>query len=93
MDSFRRALGEVVGIDGFACKVGALTEHGGVFAAHPGVKIVLADAFYDICRGAVEEVALAQQTVHLGHSPRHILLLPVGAEKEVSEVRKRTNPG
>lgn len=81
-----------MGIDGFACKVGALTEHGGVFAAHPGVKIVLADAFYYICRGAVEEVAFAQQTVHLGHSPRHILLLPVGAEKEVNEVRKTTNP-
>lgn len=78
VDPFRRALGEVVGIDGLACEVGALAEHGGVLAAHPRVKIVLADAFDDVCRGAVEEVALAQQTVHLGHPPRHVLLLPVG---------------
>lgn len=65
MDSFGRALGEVVGVDSFPGKVGALAEHGGVFAADAGVKVVFADALHHVSRGAVEEVTLAQQPVHL----------------------------
>lgn len=83
MDSFGRALGEVVGVDSLAGKVGALAEHGGVLAADSGVEVVLADALHHVCRGAMEEVALAQQPVHLRHAARHVLLLPVGAERQV----------
>lgn len=81
VDSFGRALGEVVGVDSLAGKVGALAKHGGVFAADSRVEVVLADALHHVGRGAVEEVALAQQPVHLRHTPRHVLLLPVGAQK------------
>lgn len=65
MDSFGRALGEVVGVDGLAGKVGALAKHGGVFATDSWVKVVLADALHHVGRGPVKEVALAQQPVHL----------------------------
>lgn len=65
VDSFGRALGEVVGVDGLAGEVGALAEHGGVLAADARVEVVLADALHHVGRGAVEEVALAQQPVHL----------------------------
>lgn len=46
VDSFGRALGEVVGIDSLPSKVGTLPKHGGVFAADARVKVVLADAIY-----------------------------------------------
>lgn len=81
MDSFGRALGEVVGVDGLAGEVGALAEHGGMFAADSGVEVVLADALHHVGRGAVKEVALAQQPVHLRHTPGHVLLLPVRAQR------------
>lgn len=64
MDTFGRALGEVMGVNSLSCKVGALAKHGGVFSAHPGVEVVLADALHNVGRGAVEKVALAQQPVH-----------------------------
>lgn len=60
VDSFGRALGEVVGVDSFAGEVRALAEHGGVFSTDSGVKVVLADALHHVGRSAVEEVALAQ---------------------------------
>lgn len=65
VDSFGRSLGEVVGVEGPASKVGALAEHGSVLAADARVKVVLADTLHHIGRGAVEEVALTQQPVHL----------------------------
>lgn len=58
-----------MGVDSLACKVGALAKHGGVFATDSGVKIVLADALHHVGRGAVEEVAFAQEPVHLRHPP------------------------
>lgn len=81
MDSFGRALGEVVGVDGLASEVGALAEHGGVFAADPRVEVVLADAVHHVSRGTVEEMPLAQHAVQIGQAPGHVLLLPVGAER------------
>lgn len=54
-----------MGVDSLAGKVGALAKHGGVFAADPRVKVVLADALHHVGGGAVEKVALAQQPVHL----------------------------
>lgn len=53
-----RALGEVVRVHGLTGKVAALAKHGGVFAAHTRVKVVLADAVHHVLRRAVEEVAL-----------------------------------
>lgn len=67
-------------VDSFTGKVGSLSEHGGVFATDSGVEVVLADALHHVGRGAVEEVTLAQLPVPLRHAPRHVLLLPVGAE-------------
>lgn len=78
MDSFGRALGEIVGVDSLAGKVGTLAKHGGVLAANPGIEVVLADAVNHVGRGAVEEVTLAQEAVHLRQAARHVLLLPVG---------------
>lgn len=92
VDSFGWALGEVVGVDGLACKVGALAKHGGMFAADARVKVVLADAFHDVGRGTVEEVPLTQQPVHLWQTPRHVLLLPVREGEgwgEVELIHKR----
>lgn len=57
-----------MGVEGPASEVGALAEHGGVLAADARVKVVLADAVHNVGRGAVEEVALAQQPVHLRHA-------------------------
>lgn len=54
-----------MGVHGLPGKVGALAEHGGVFAADSWVEVVLADSLHHIGRGAMEEVALAQETVHL----------------------------
>lgn len=94
MDSFGRALGEVVRVDGLACEVGALAEHGGVLPAYARVEVVLADALHGVGRGAVEEVALAEQPVHLRHAPRHVLLLPAwgrggGGEERRGWIRRR----
>lgn len=86
VDSFRRAFGEVVRVDSFTGKVGSLSEHGGVFATDSGVEVVLADALHHVGRGAVEEVTLAQLPVPLRHTPRHVLLLPVGAEEEKGDL-------
>lgn len=88
MDSFGRALGEVVRVDGLAGEVGALSEHGGVLAADARVEVVLADALHHVGRGAVEEVALAEEPVHLGHAARHILLLPVRGRQRSKRVRR-----
>lgn len=95
VDSFGRALGEVVRVDGLACEVGALAEHGGVLPAHPRVEVVLADSLHGVGRGAVEEVALAEQPVHLGHAPRHVLLLPAwgGRGEERGEERRGESGG
>ena len=65
MDSFGRALGEVVGVDTFPGKVRALAKHGGVFAADAWVKVVFADALHHVSRGAMEQVTLTQHPVHL----------------------------
>lgn len=54
-----------MGVDSLAGKVGSLAEHGGVLPAHPWVEVVLADAVHNVGRRAVEEVALAQEAVHL----------------------------
>lgn len=87
MDSFGRALGEIVGVNRFASKVGTLAKHGGVFPADARVEVVLADALHHVGWGAVEEVALAQQAVHFRHTPWHVLLLPVGFDRDTgSEV-------
>lgn len=82
VDSFGRALGEVVGVNSLASEVGTLSEHGGVLATDARVEVVLADALHHVGGGAVEEVALAQQAVHFRHTPRHVLLLPVGFERD-----------
>lgn len=65
MDTLGGPLGEVVGVNSLTGEVGALAEHGGVFSADSRVKVVLADAVHHIRRGAVEEVALTEQPVHL----------------------------
>lgn len=75
-------------VDGLAGEVGALSEHGGVLAADTRVEVVLADALHHVGRGAVEEVALAEEPVHLGHAPRHILLLPVRGRQRGKRVRR-----
>lgn len=77
VNSFGWALGEIVGVNSLASKVGALAKHGGVLSTDTRVEVVLADALHNIGRGAVEEVALAQKSVHLWHSPRHVFFLPV----------------
>lgn len=69
-------------VHGLTGKVAALAEHGGVLAAHARVEVVLADALHHVLRGAVEQVPLVQEPVHLRHVPRHVLLLPVRRREE-----------
>lgn len=62
------ALGEVVRVDGLACEVAALAEHGGVLTADARIEVVLADALDHILGRAVEQVALVQHAIHLRHA-------------------------